>query len=120
MNSLQEKLNDIKSNKEQYLLPQNILSGITILGVTGTLVVEGNKATTNANFRADHLLEGYSAVINDTLIQGTMRNYGSREMYPADTATPIPVGYYNGLTIYAAVASRLIGYDECYAALQLL
>ena len=41
MSQLQDNLNEILRQKNLYLLPENIREGVTILGVTGTLVPSG-------------------------------------------------------------------------------
>ena len=37
MSTLLQKANQIKSQKDTYLLPNNLRNGVTCLGVTGTL-----------------------------------------------------------------------------------
>lgn len=37
MNELQTTLNAILSQKTTYIVPENIVSGVTVLGVTGTM-----------------------------------------------------------------------------------
>lgn len=39
MSTLLEKANEIKRQKDTYLLPENLKEGVTCLGVTGTLEV---------------------------------------------------------------------------------
>ena len=96
----------------------NIKEGVEILGVTGTFMPEGGDATSDANLQDKYLLEGYSAVKDGTLIQGTMINYGTTTIQRTSEVQEIPTGYYDLLTIPVAQASNLDGYDECLNALK--
>ena len=40
--TLQDVLQQIKDNKDEFLIPENIKAGVTILGVTGTYTGENN------------------------------------------------------------------------------
>ena len=103
---------------DRNIAPENIKKGVTILGVDGTLEkTEGGSATSDGNLQAKYLLEGYSAVVDDTVIEGAMQNYGSTTMNWTSEVQEIPTGYYDELYIPKAVASDLSGYDDCDLAL---
>lgn len=44
MSRLKDKLEEIKAEKDEFLIPENIKAGVTILGVTGTYTGENNES----------------------------------------------------------------------------
>lgn len=108
----------VTSDIDINIVPENIKTGVTILGVEGTLEkVEGGSATGDANLQAKYLLEGYSAVVDDTLIEGTMKNYGDYTLIATSEDMIIPEGYYHSLSIPIIDASNCANYYECKAAI---
>lgn len=108
----------VTSDIDINIIPQNIRNGVTILGVEGEYQgATGGDATSDANLQAKYLLEGYSAVVDGQLIQGTMRDYGNYTITPTSSDIPIPEGYYISLSIPVIVASNCADYSECNTAL---
>jgi hypothetical protein len=108
----------VTADVDANITPDNIKKGVTILDVEGTYEPEGGDDTSDANIQAKYLLEGYSAVSDGKLIEGTMKNRGYVTMNWTSEEQEIPCGYYDELYIPRADASNLDGYEECSTALQ--
>ena len=118
MTELEQRLRTIVTEKEEKLLPENLKKGITLLGVTGTLeegIQEG--ATSDANLQGKYLLEGYSAVVNGVLINGTMKKRGSVVITATSEDIEIPEGHYTSLSIPVVNPVNCADYEECSQAL---
>lgn len=108
----------VTSNIDINITPENIKKGIPILGVEGTF--EGNTggdATSDGNLQAKYLLEGYSAVVDGKLIQGTMKDYGTKTIIATNEDIEIPEGHYDSLSIPIINAANCADYTECSQAL---
>lgn len=111
----------VTSSIDNNIVAENIKSGTTILGVNGTYTGPGEGTpTSGTSLQSKYLLEGYNAVVDNTLITGTMKNYGTVTMNPTETEQEIPFGYYDELTVNAVDDSTLTGYDECLKELEVL
>lgn len=64
---LLDNLNEIKNQKDTYLLPENLKKGATCLGVTGTL--ESNDLSDYFNLEPPNLIDGYSYSFNDLILK---------------------------------------------------
>ena len=58
MNPLLQKLTDIKNEKDQYLVPENVRKDVEVLGITGTLE---ELDASDATARAEDMASGKSA-----------------------------------------------------------
>lgn len=65
MATLKENLQEIKNQKDTYLLPENFKNGVTCLGVTGTF-------TSDATALASDIVEGKIAYVNGQKITGNV------------------------------------------------
>lgn len=109
----------VSSNADINIVGENIRKGVNILGVEGTFEgATGGDATSDGNIQAKYLLEGYSVVSDGKLIEGTMKNYGMKDMRYQEQDQEIPCGYYDELYISSVSSSDLTGYTECLTALQ--
>ena len=64
---LLDNLNEIKNQKDTYLLPENIKKGVSILGVTGTL--ESNDLSDYFYLAPPNLIDNYSYSFNDLILK---------------------------------------------------
>lgn len=119
MSILKTKLEQILSEKNK-LTPDKLKAGFTIFGIEGVLNTGDSDATSDAILESKYLLSGYSMVSNGILINGTMPNNGTKTIRYSNNDQIIPHGYYDLLTIQAAIASELDGYNECKEALEYL
>lgn len=100
------------------ITPENIRNGIIILGVTGSYTGgQGGDATSDANLQAKYLLEGYSAVVDGQLIQGTMVDRGAVTITATSSDVSIPEGHYDSLSIPVINAANCADYTECSNAI---
>lgn len=111
MSQLKEKLLQILNEKITKIKPENIKKGLQIFDVIGTM--QDDSATQDANLESKYLLTGYSMVSHGVLIIGTMPNNGTKTFRYNNNEQIIPVGYYDSLSIQAAIPSELDGYIEC-------
>lgn len=79
-NTLQEKLNNIKTQKDTYLLPENVKKDVTVLGVTGSY--EGNPVTVKHFDSLNMMYDDPDKKLNDIAIVGSYAENG----YEKDTA----------------------------------
>ena len=70
MATLLEKANQILAQKEANLLPENLKSGITCMGVEGTL--QEGIDTSDATATADDILQNKTAYVNGEKITGNI------------------------------------------------
>ena len=69
MSQLQDNLNNILNQKNNYLLPENLKKNITLLGVTGTLEAIN---TSDATATANDILKDKTAYVNGQKITGNI------------------------------------------------
>ena len=62
-------------------------------------------------------MQGYSAVVNGTVIQGTMIDRGTVTITATSNDIAIPEGHYNSLSIPIINAANCEDYTECSQAL---
>ncbi len=69
MNPLLQKLTDIKNEKDQYLVPENVRKDVEVLGITGTLE---ELDTSDATALARDIASGKTAYVKGRKITGTL------------------------------------------------
>lgn len=116
-NQLQTTLDKILQEKNENLLPENLRRGISLLGVDGTLPGDIGDDTSDATVQAKYLLEGYFAVVDGHLIEGTMSERGSRTIIANEQDVEIPEGHYTSLSIPIVNAANCKDYAECLNAI---
>lgn len=92
MATLKENLQEIKNQKDTYLLPENFKNGVTCLGVTGTF-------TSDATALASDIVEGKIAYVNGQKITGNVIEQLSDEeipIYDGDNGREITIVYNAG------------------------
>lgn len=102
---------------DENIIADNIKKDVTILGITGTYEPTGGDATSDANIQAKYLLEGYSVVSDGKVVNGTMKDYGSKTFTPTSETIEIPEGHYDSISIPAINAANCDGYAECENAI---
>ena len=108
----------VTSSIDINIIPENIRNGVTILGIEGNYQgSQGGDATSDGNLQAKYLLEGYSAVVDGQLIQGTMHDYGNHTITPTSSDVTIPEGHYLSLSIPVINAVNCEDYTECNNAI---
>lgn len=108
----------VTSDIDINIIPENIRKGATILEVEGSFEGStGGDATSDGNLQAKYLLEGYSAVVDGKLIEGTMKDYNTRTIIATSEDVTIPEGHYDSLLIPIVNASNCIDYTECKEAI---
>lgn len=108
----------VTSDIDINIIPENIRKGATILEVEGSFEGStGGDATSDGNLQAKYLLEGYSAVVDGKLIEGTMKEYNDVVIETAENDIEIPEGHYDYLYILELQASDCSGYTECLEAI---
>ena len=89
----------ISSTEKAKLIPDNIKSGVTILGVHGNSDVVDTESSAPAS--AAQILSGREAYVNGVKVVGTMPNnysiYG--DIFHKDIGVSIPLGYTDGGTV---------------------
>lgn len=85
--------------------------------VEATINVVSGDATSDGHLEAKYLLQGYSAVVNGVLIQGTMVDRGTVAITATSSDIAIPEGYYNNLSIPIINPVNCDDYTECSQAL---
>ena len=73
--------------------------------------------TEDATLQAKYLLQGYEAVVNGQLIQGTMPERGTVTITATSNDIIIPEGHYNSLSIPIINAANCTDYIECNNAI---
>lgn len=103
------------------LTADKIAKGNVILNIEGTAEGGGggdtSDATSDGNLQAKYLLEGYSAVVDGKLIEGTMKEYGTKTIIPTSNDIEIPEGHYNLLLIPIINAANCENYSDCNVAI---
>lgn len=118
LNKMNADLEIIYNEIQTKLIPRNIKKDVTILGVVGTLEKsEHADATSDGNLDPRYLLTGYSAVVDGELIEGTMKDYGSKTIIATSEDIEIPEGHYNSLSVPIINAVNCADYSECNAAI---
>lgn len=74
-NDLQTKLDAILADKNTNLLPENLKSGVTLLGVEGTM--KSDIDTSDATVIAEDIIKGKTAYANGEKITGTLTDYSN-------------------------------------------
>lgn len=90
---------EIKYEEQQKIIPENIKSGINILGVTGSYTGNGSGIdTSDATANASEILINKTAYINGQKVTGLMPNNAavSGIISSLDNNYSIPEGYHNG------------------------
>lgn len=124
-----ENLNEIKNQKDTVLIPENIKSGINILGVEGSLdvvntadatadgedILKGKTAyvkgykitgmyepldTSDATAGPEHITTGKTAYVNGQKITGNIPTNGNLYYTPNTEDQEIPAGYTEGGTVW--------------------
>lgn len=112
------KISPVTADIDINIISENIRKGISILDVEGTFEGStGGDATSDGNLQAKYLLEGYSAVVDGKLIEGTMKDYNTRTIIATSEDVTIPEGHYDSLLIPIVNASNCIDYTECKEAI---
>lgn len=108
------KINPVTSDIDINIIPENIRKGATILDVEGTFEGStGGDATSDGNLQAKYLLEGYSAIVDGKLIEGTMKENGIKTIIATNEDIEISEGHYNSLSIPVINAINCADYAEC-------
>ena len=86
----------IDDDEQDKIIPENIKSGVNILGIDGAY--EGLN-TADATATANEILNGKTAYVNNQKLIGSMPNHGAfnREISVKSDSYTIPAGYHNGL-----------------------
>ena len=82
MNSLETNLRLIKQEKDEKILPENIKTGVQILGVTGTL--ETGIDTSDANATASDITIDKTAYVNGEKVTGTLPLFPNSRTFTVD------------------------------------
>ena len=101
----------IVSAEQAKIIPENIKSGVSILGVAGSH--SGSADTVDATASADYILSGQTAYVNGEKLTGTMVNNGavSGTISKASDSYAIPKGYHDGngsVSIASAEQAKII------------
>lgn len=101
----------IDSAEQSKIIPENIKSGVSILGVTGSHF--GGTDTTDATASAADILSGQTAYVNGEKLTGTMVNNGAINgtIDTKSGAYTVPEGYHNGngsVSIDSAEQAKII------------
>lgn len=102
MSELKNKLNQIKLEKTNKIIPGNIKSGTQIFDIVGTY--EGTNVS-DATATANDILTGKTAYIASGKTNGAMTNNGALSYTPTTSSQSIPAGYTSGGTIGAVTSS---------------
>lgn len=89
MTQLETNLQKILIDKNINLLPENLKTGITCLGVTGTL--EEGIDTSDATATAEDIVKGKTAYINGEKIEGTVSEI------PSSNNTGYGIGWFTDI-----------------------
>jgi len=98
-----DNIREIKRQKDEYIVPENIKSGVSIFGVDGTL--EEGIDTSDANAVAGDIISGKTAYVDGEKITGTIVNNGAINITPTTSQQTIPEGYTSGGTVGAVTSS---------------
>lgn len=92
-----ENLNEILDQKNTVLIPENIKSGINILGVEGSSYIVD---TSDAIATSNDLLLSKTAYVNGQKVTGTMMDNDHLYFTPSAEDQTIPKGYTEGGTVW--------------------
>ena len=84
MSELKTNLQEILQEKQEKIIPENIKSGVTILGVNGTL--ETGTDTSDATAIADDIIQGKTAYGADGKLTGTLPLFPNTRIFTVDNA----------------------------------
>ena len=103
----------IDAVEQSKIVSENIKSGVTILGVTGTH--SGGTDTSDATASATDILSGQTAYISSGKVTGTMANNGavSKAISAVSESYTVPAGYHNG---FGTVAINAVDQAKLIAA----
>lgn len=91
----------VYSSTDADLIPSNIVSGVNILGVTGTAVMTGGAS---GSATVDQVLSGATfSTASANGLTGTMPNRGAVAITPGPSSQAIAAGYHNGSGSVAGV-----------------
>ena len=82
MSELQNKLYEIKEQKDTYIIPENIKENVTVLGITGTLK-EGTD-TTDADATLNDIVENKTAYVKGSKVTGNIKSLGTTALNTND------------------------------------
>ena len=85
-------VNAVTASIDSNIVPENIVQGITILGVLGNATID----MTDTTATKDNILQGKTAYLADGIQTGTMTNNGQVIITPSTIDKAIPQGYHNG------------------------
>lgn len=77
MDELVKKLEQLKKEKDEKIIPENIKKGITIFGVNGNLESNNSLDTSDATASINDIIEGKTAYVNGEKISGNFKLYGN-------------------------------------------
>lgn len=106
MSQLQDNLNNILNQKNNYLLPENLKKDVTLLGVTGTLEAID---TSDATATADDIAYGKTAYINGEKITGTVETISMNGLTPESEIKRVEFGGFSASTVTHLI--NTIGYS---------
>lgn len=112
MSELQDKLKSIYEETSSKLTPENLKSGVTLLGVTGA-ISEGGIDTSDATATENDILVSKTAYVKGEKIEGTISNNGELNYTPTEELQTIPAGYTSGGTVKAIDINTLGEYKKC-------
>lgn len=98
------------------LTADKLIKGSIVLNIEGTAEGAGD-ATSDANLQEKYLLEGYSAVVDGVLVNGTMKKRGAVVITATSEDIEIPEGHYTSLSIPIVNPANCADYEECSQAL---
>lgn len=96
-------VNAVTASIDPNIVPENIMRGVTILGVLGNATIDMTDATAT---KAD-ILAGKTAYLSDGINTGTMVNQGTQIITPSLVNQYIPQGYHNGRGYVKAIDSSV-------------
>ncbi len=108
MSELKDKLNNILTEKNEKLLPENLKKGITCLGIEGTLVPNTN----DADATEVDILEGKTAYVKGEKITGIIPDNGELNYIPSEEEQVIPEGYASEIIIDRVDIEKLESYKS--------
>lgn len=92
------------STLDENLISDNIKSGVTIFGVSGSSTVVDTAIGTTASATSNDILSGKSAYVNGQLVEGAIASKSSSDLTVSGATVTVPAGYY-GSGASATVAS---------------
>lgn len=96
-------INAVTAAIDPNIVPENIMKGVTILGVLGDAKID----MTDATATAENILQNKTAYIADGITTGTMTNNGQTILTAGTSNVTIPQGYHNGRGYVRAIDSTV-------------